>query len=289
MIIDETIGFVERNKDKPFYVNVWLNDTHGTLDPDEKQLEPYRSFFPRDVPEKYTGALAVYYSAATNADYHIGRLVDRLDALGLDDNTVVIFSADNGPEDIVINDSCHSGVGSPGPFRGRKRSLYEGGVRTPFIVRWPNGHVPKGKVNSNTILSAVDLLPTFCRLAGVQLDTCVKTDGENMVDVLAGSTRNRTSPLMWEWRFGIAGHPINKSPMMAIRDGEWKLLANLDRNRVELYNIPEDPMEVNNRASQEPKIAAILADRLTSWHHELPEGPCDPKAGSNEYPWPGTF
>jgi arylsulfatase A-like enzyme len=80
---------------------------------------------------KHAGANAIYFAAATNADRHIGRLLDHLDETDMADNTTVSFSADNGPEDIAVRNAAHSGVGSPGPFRGRKRSLYEGGIRTP--------------------------------------------------------------------------------------------------------------------------------------------------------------
>ena len=287
VIIDETIGFIERNKDEPFFVQAWLNDTHAILDPTEEQMEPYRQFTANGLEDKHKGALRIYYSVVTNADRHIGRLMDKLDELNLSDNTIVIFSADNGPEDIHIRNATHSGVGSSGPFRGRKRSLYEGGVRTPFIIRWPNG-VSDGRIDNDTPLCAVDLLPTFCNLAGVDIDGLV-IDGEDMTDALRGRSVIRKKPLMWEWRFNIAGHCLHKSPMLSIREGDWKLLLNPDRSRVELFNIPRDPMELNNRAEHDPERVAEMADRVLAWQDTLPEGPIDDNAGSNAYPWPGTF
>ncbi|NQU21792.1 MAG: sulfatase-like hydrolase/transferase, partial [Candidatus Nealsonbacteria bacterium] len=136
IIIDETIRFVELHQDRPFYVQAWLLDTHAYLQPTEEQMKAY---------PRHNGALKIYYSVATDADKQIGRLMKRLDELGLAENTVLVFSSDNGPEDIGIGNASHSGVGSRGPFRGRKRSLYAGGVRMPFIVRWPAG-APAGKV-----------------------------------------------------------------------------------------------------------------------------------------------
>ena len=289
VIIDETIDFIRRNNKEPFFVNVWLNDTHGTLDPDEKQLEPYRHLFPQDVKEKHVGTQAIYYAAATNADYHVGRLMNYLDEANLSENTVLIFSADNGPEDILINNVSHSGIGSPGPFRGRKRSLYEGGVRTPFVIRWPGGDVPAGIINNDTALCSVDLLPTFCDLAGKGAPTDIGLDGEIMSDVFKGSNRERSKSLHWEWRFQVAGHPINKSPILSIRQGVWKLLFNQSGDRTELYHIPNDPMELNNLAGANPKIVDELAAKANVWQSSLPQGPVHPKAGSNDYPWPGTF
>ena len=286
LIVDETIGFIDRNSDSPFMVNVWLNDTHATLDPDEEQLEPYLQFAPVGLEDKHVGANAIYYAAATNADRHIGRLLDHLDERGLTENTIVIFSADNGPEDISIRNSAHSGVGSPGPFRGRKRSLYEGGIRTPFILRWPRGGTRAGAVDNDTPLSAVDLLPTFCEAAGCEVPEDWSLDGESMLDVFRGATRGRESTLMWEWRFSIAGHVINRSPILAIREGNWKLLANPDGSRAELFDIPNDPMELNNVADAHPDLVEQLTQRVTDWQKELPEGPFDKSAGSNAYPWP---
>jgi N-acetylgalactosamine-6-sulfatase len=286
LIVDETIGFIDRNKDQPFLANVWLNDTHATLDPDEKQLEPYLSQIPMGLKGKHAGASAIYFAAVTNADRHVGRLLDHLDATGLADNTIVIFSADNGPEDIAIRNSAHSGVGSPGPFRGRKRSLYEGGIRTPFILRWPAGGTPAGTVNNDSPVSTVDLLPTFCKAAGCDIPSDYAPDGESMLDVFAGSNRGRKTSLKWEWRFRIVGHVINRSPILAVREGNWKLLVNPDDSRSELFNIPADPMELNNVAESNPQVVEQLKNQVTAWQQELPEGPFDQDAGSNAYPWP---
>ncbi|MCY4351610.1 MAG: sulfatase-like hydrolase/transferase, partial [Gemmatimonadetes bacterium] len=198
VIIDETIGFIERNKDEPFFVQAWLNDTHAILDPTEEQMEPYKQFTANGLEDKHKGALRIYYSVVTDVDRHIGRLMDKLDELNLSDNTIVIFSADNGPEDIHIRNATHSGVGSSGPFRGRKRSLYEGGVRTPFIIRWPNGG-SVGRIDNHTPLCAVDFLPTFCNLADVDIDGLM-LDGEDMTDALRGRSAERKKPLLWEWR-----------------------------------------------------------------------------------------
>src|SRR6185436_10911777 len=120
------------------------------LNPTEEQMSPYREFGPPGIPHK--GAHQVYYASVTDLDQQIGRVLKCLAELGLARNTLVLFSSDNGPEDIEIYSVNHSGVGSTGPFRGRKRSLYEGGVRLPLLVRWP-GKTPAGRVDETTIVS----------------------------------------------------------------------------------------------------------------------------------------
>jgi N-acetylgalactosamine-6-sulfatase len=185
-------------------------------------LQPDGSDFP------FKSAAQIYYGSVTDMDRQIGRLLNALDELALAENTMILFSSDNGPEDIHVFNAGHSGVGSAGPFRGRKRSLYEGGIRVPGIIRWP-GNVPAGVVESKSVMAGVDWLPTVCKLAGVRIPAAHKLDGEDMSDVLLGKSRPRVKPLMWEWRFRIAGDPFHHSPMLAIRNGDWKLLTNPDR------------------------------------------------------------
>jgi arylsulfatase A-like enzyme len=281
-IIDETIRFIERHKDQSFYVQAWLQDTHATLNPTEEQMAPYADLAPPGVAFK--SAAQIYYAAATDADRHVGRLLERLDQLGLAENTIVVFSSDNGPEDMEVRNAGHSGVGSPGPFRGRKRSLYDGGVRMPFIVRGPG--VRPGHVDDTSIVSGVDWLPTVCALAGVTLPKGLVLDGEDVSGTWHGRARERTRPLMWEWRGEVVGPVWNASPRLAIRDGRWKLLMNPDRSRVELYDIPSQATELQNLADRHPDVVRRLSERLLAWHATLPKGPVDPDAGSDAYPFP---
>jgi N-acetylgalactosamine-6-sulfatase len=284
LIVDETIRFIEQNRARPFYVNVWSLLPHATLDPTEEQLKPYERFAPAgQVPHK--GATQIFYASVTALDQAIGRLLARLEELGLSQNTLVLFSSDNGPEDMEIRNASHSGAGSAGPFRGRKRSLYEGGVRTPLLARFP-GRIRAGRLDTASVLTGVDFLPTIARLAGVEVPPEFKPDGEDVGDILLGKPRPRSRPLLWEWRFRIFGHVLHRSPMLAIRDGDWKLLLNPDRSRVELYDLPRDPSELTNLAGRHSEIVERLARQALAWQKTLPEGPFDPGAGSNDYPWP---
>jgi arylsulfatase A-like enzyme len=155
----------------------------------------------------------------------------------------------------------------------------------PLILRW-KGHTPAGRVDDESVLGAVDLLPTLCRLAAAPAPAGLPLDGEDVSEALHGRVHRRQSPLLWEWRFPVAGHPIHKSPRLAIRDGDWKLLLNPDRSRTELYDIPRDPMELRDLAARHPETAERLATRALAWASGLPPGPVSPLAGSNAYAWP---
>ncbi|MCP5113011.1 MAG: sulfatase-like hydrolase/transferase, partial [bacterium] len=276
--------FIDANKDGPFYINVWTLVPHATLHPTEEQMQPYLRFGPRGVP--YKGASRIYYSSVTDLDAQVGRLMAKLDETKLAGNTLVIFSSDNGPEDIYINNANHSGIGSAGPLRGRKRSLYEGGVRVPFIVRWP-GKTPAGRIDDSSVIAGVDFLPTIASIAGVELPSAMKPDGEDRSAALLGKPAPRTKALFWEWRFRIFGHVSNMSPMLAVRDGKWKLLMNPDRGRIELYDIPRDPREKNNIADANPSVVRRLSEKALAWQKTLPKGMVEPAAGKDDYPWPG--
>lgn len=285
LFVDEGLRFIEANREQPFYLQIWTLLTHATLNPTDEQLQPFERFSSGEPGVPHKSARHIYYASLADLDQQIGRLLHQLDDWGLARNTVVIFSSDNGPEDIVIRNAGHSGVGSPGPFRGRKRSLYEGGVRVPFIVRWPAA-INAGQVDDVSVVCAADLLPTLCQLAGAEVPASHALDGEDRSAVLTGAPAPRSKPIYWEWRFNIAGPVLNKSPILAMREGKWKLLLNPDGSRVELYDIPADPSELNNLARQQPQVVDRMRRQLLAWQRTLPEGPMDPQAGKNEYPWP---
>ena len=285
LLVDEALSVLGGLKDKPFYCQLWLNDPHASLAPSDEQMAPFRG----KTPKGFTTPFAVYAATVKEMDRQLGRVLDALDEWGIATNTVVIFSSDNGPEDIEISNAAWSGIGSAGPLRGRKRSLYEGGTRVPFIVRWPQGGAPAGQVNTRTVVSGADLLPTVCELAGVALPAEVKAQqrGQSVAPAFRGDKSFlRSEPLMWEWRFRVFNHPWNRSPALAIRDGSWKLLLNPDRSRVELYDAERDSGEQLNLAAAHPDVVARLSDRVLAWQKTLPPGPVEDSAGKNDYPWP---
>jgi N-acetylgalactosamine-6-sulfatase len=287
LIFEEGLRFIEENREKPFYLNLWAKRPHTPIAPSEEQMSKGEyadwkaSGFGAPLP--FTTPHRQYAATMTEIDRLVGVFMERLKALGLDENTLVLLSSDNGPE--YLNVKFNASVGSAGPFRGLKRSLYEGGIRVPFIAVWP-GHIPAGKVNHSSVISVLDWFPTVCHLAGVPVPDGL-CDGEDMSDVLLGSDRDRASPLLWEFRFPQGSYQvINRSPMLAIRDGAWKLLMNPDRSRVELYNLADDPMEVDNVAPAHADVVERLSKPLMEFHQSLPKGPVHPQAGKNTYPWP---
>lgn len=282
LFVDESLRFISESKQQPFYLQLWTLVPHATLNPTPDQMEPYSQYRAGKKNFPHASAMEIFAASVTNLDTEIGRLLDGLKTMGLDENTLIFFSSDNGPEDIHIVNAGHSGVGSAGPFRGRKRSLYEGGIRVPGIVRWP-GKVPAGIVDDESIVAGVDWYPTVCRLAGINPPSNHNFDGEDRSSVFFGKGVPRTNPLMWEWRFNIAGEPFHHSPELAIREDQWKLLMNPDRSRIELYDLRVDATQLNNIAEHHPDIVDKLSKKVLNWAKELPPGPRDPNAGKMHY------
>jgi arylsulfatase A-like enzyme len=285
VLVDATIAALTKPKNKPFFCELWLNDPHAPLAPSQAQRKPFRE---KQTPQGLTSPLEVYAATVTEMDAQLGRLFAKLEELKLAENTLVIFTSDNGPEDPEIGNAAWSGAGSAGPLRGRKRSLYEGGTRVPFLVRWPSV-TPPAQVNDTTVVSGADIFPTLAEAAAATLPEAAQARqrGQSVLAALKGDkSLKRTKPLLWEWRFRVANHPWNRSPMLAIRDGDWKLLFNPDNSRTELYNIPNDPAEQDNLADQQKEVVARLREQSLAWQKTLPAGLVEPAAGKNRYPWP---
>ena len=283
-IMDETIEFIRANRERPFFVNAWTLLPHAKLDPTAEQLSEYTGLQPRaddpafgDWMQKYLGRakslpdqMRVFCASLTDLDTQVGRLLDALEELGLAENTVIFYSSDNGPEDYRVGNAANAGVGSPGVLRGRKRSMYEGGVRTFGLVRWP-GHIPAGRVDSVSVTGAVDFLPTVCALAGVDVPVDLAGDGENVSDIWLGGERERRGPLYWEWLFGVQGADDGYlPPPLAMRYGDWKLFADHRGERLQMFNIVADPAEERDVVLEQPVVAEFMKQRLLAWAGGLP-------------------
>lgn len=288
LFVDDTIAFIKEHRENPFYVNLWTLLPHAKLEPTPEQLAVYADLEPKaDDPafgpwmQKYLGKakdlksqMQVFCASLTDLDTQIGRLLDYLDESGLSENTVIFFSSDNGPEDYRISNASNAGVGNPGPLRARKRSMYEGGIRTFGLVRWP-GKVPAGKVDETSVVSAVDFLPTVAKLAGVEVPAALKPDGEDLSALwLGGEAKPRTTTLNWEWLFSVQGPDDGyMPPTLAIRDGDWKLFLDHKGGGAELFDIPKDPGEENDLASTNPEVVKALTEKALAWVKTLPPSP----------------
>jgi N-acetylgalactosamine-6-sulfatase len=268
---DRAIAFAEKHKDRPFFINLWIHETHTPHYPKKEYLAQFAELGQQEQ---------TYAAVVAHADARIGKLLSALKRLGLEDDTLVLFSSDNGPENTGSASRKRSedrstgpgrgtfySVGSTAGLKGRKRSLHDGGVGVPFIVRWP-GKVPAGKVDKTTVLTAVDLLPTLCEVAGVKLPAGYEPDGQNMLPAFLGEPVARAKPIFWEWRSASRG---DNWPGLAVRDGEWKLLMTADRKRVELYQLPADRFEKSNVAKQYPEVRERLQKAVLDWQASLPK------------------
>ncbi len=255
--VDYTIDFFEKYKDKaPVFVNLWIHESHQSVDPSPEQRIPYK-----DIAEPQQS----YYSVITAADKEIGRLFDYLKKSGLEDNTLVLFSSDNGPETAGSNPITWNSVGDTAGLKGRKRSLYEGGVKVPFIVYSPN-YIPAGRHDKDSVLASVDLLPTFCDIAGLELPEGYNTDGEVITDVIQGKEYERTKPILQYWQGSNSG---DRWPRLSAKNNKWKLYSNFDKSQIELYDYKNDWAETKNLADKYPEIVDELYAEVEAYYKSL--------------------
>jgi arylsulfatase A-like enzyme len=293
LMVDETINFIRGHNEGPFYVNLWTLLPHALLKPTPEQLAVYAGLSPdakspafgkgmQDYLAKakdLDNQMKVFCASLTDLDTQMGRLFAALEEMKIADNTIIFYSSDNGPEDYRIGNATNAGVGNTGPLRARKRSMYEGGIRTFGLVRWP-GKVPAGRRDETSVTSAVDFLPTVCKLAGVEVPASIQPDGEDVSDIWLGAARSRTKPLHWEWLSSVVGKEDGyMPPRLALRDGDWKLFVNHDGSGAQLYNIPQDIGEEHDLAAQHPDVVKSLTAKALSWSRSLPPSPARKAAG----------
>lgn len=244
------------NAGKPFYIHVPYNDTHSPYNVPPGQENDFNHITSDNTGKLFLGELH-------NLDKQIGRLIDAVNGLGIRTNTLILVIGDNG----APNDALKTLLNRNGGLRSGKGNIYEGGIRVPFIVSWP-GQVPAGVVNTNTVISTLDLLPTYCSFAGIRLPNAPFA-GEDMSDVFRGSTRQRSRPLFWE--YGTVSGLSPASPKLAVRKDNFKFLRNPDGTRRELYILPNDHSEGTNLV-QSPEYASVVAElesMLMTWYEEV--------------------
>jgi len=217
---------------------------------------------------------AVYAAMVEAMDEQIGRLLDHLEALGIEDHTAVIFMSDNG--------GLSTAEGSPTsnlPLRGGKGWLYEGGVREPFIIRWP-GHTQPGSTCDVPVIST-DFYPTLLDMAGLPAKPEQTLDGISLVPVLKGGRSLEREELFWHYP-----HYSNQGgfPGACIRRGDWKLLERFEDGRIQLFNLADDIGEQNDLATVEPERMKAMRDRLHFWYKETDARFLRPLDGGPE-PW----
>ncbi|MBC7820398.1 MAG: sulfatase-like hydrolase/transferase, partial [Planctomycetaceae bacterium] len=253
LIAAEAVKWIDSRGAAPFFLYVPFTAVHLPIkEPDE---------WLRRVPDTIKGDVPRHYAACVmHLDDAVGRIVTALEKKGHRDNTLLVFTSDNGGSTVENNDlkypddNCPNGklVGNNKPWRGQKGDLYEGGTRVPTIVSWP-GRAKPGKVHSPVQIT--DWMPTLCTIAGFRPDRDLKWDGTNIALVLTEHTELPIRPL-----YAVAPGWRSRS----LRLGNWKLIVHGEGNarRVELFDLAHDPAESKNLADQQPDKLKLLLGKL---------------------------
>ena len=281
----EAVQFIERNKDKPFFLYLSHYAPHTILNgrPDlvakyRKKHAPGKSTRDRcylckdsghkgDALNHWAGDHNPHLAAMLESiDDGLGLIIAKLNALGLDENTIIIFTSDNGGE---------TNVTSNAPLRGGKSQLYEGGIRVPLIIRWP-GETPAGKVSSQPT-AHVDFYPTLLKAIGVAPDKKQTLDGVSMLNTWRDPAAAPKRAAMY-WHYPLEKpHFLGGRSGGAIRSGSWKLIEFFDTNKVELFHLDSDPSEKTNLAAQRPNKRHELHTQLIRWRKSVGATKAAPK------------
>ena len=303
LVVDETIDWLEqRDAKSPFFTCLWFSEPHTPV----LAAEEFRELYPAKKIAPHVKSLAtsggpqvvrrkqlknpdLYFGCVTMLDHHIGRLMDYLEQNGLAENTIIVFTSDNGPEHRTA-----TAFGSSAHLRGAKGHVHDGGIHVPGIVRWP-GKIEAGSVSDEPI-NGTDWLPTFSAVAGVDLPEVRPIDGANVLPaLLSGKTIQRERPMLWWLWHARGGFEV------AMRDGDYKLLATMlpqtdagniadarqpdgwtimrfikraELGRFEMFNLANDPSETTNLATEEFERFKRLRKRMIDLHAEIrAEGP----------------
>jgi len=251
---DKAVEFLREHKDRPFYLYLSHHSVHIPLEARPELIEKYRAKVRPNDPQNNP----TYAGMIECVDSSVGRVVATLEELGLTDNTVVVFTSDNGG--LSVKEGPNTPATSNSPLRAGKGFLYEGGIRVPLIVCWP-GKIQPGSTCNVPVLST-DFFPTFLEIAGLAKQPGLAIDGESLVPLLTQSGSLTREALYWHYP-----HYSNQGglPCGAVRVGDYKLIEFYEDDRVELYNLSGDLGEQHDIAAAMPEKAADLRRRLHDW------------------------
>jgi arylsulfatase A len=249
-ITERAVKFIEKNKDAPFFLYIPHPIPHRPL----HASPPFMGNAPSDIKstlEKENGNIdyktrdKILNLAIAEIDWSVGEILDTLKNQGIDENTLVIFTSDNGPA-----------VGSAGPLSGKKGSTFEGGMREATVIRWP-GKIPAGASN-NELMTAMDLHPTFAKLAGAKIPSDRVIDGKDVWPVLTGKAKTPHKAFFYH----------RQNELQAVRSGNWKLHL-IDGKPSALHNLKTDIGESNNLLAKNPKIERKLMAYIRDFEKDL--------------------
>lgn len=247
---DEAIKFIENKKDDPFLCYLSLNAPHSPFNVPQEYYDLYKD------EESLLETQKRFYGMITNIDDNFSTLLKKLDELKIADNTIVIFTTDNGTSNGYKISETGEVHGYNAKMRGTKASEYDGGHRVPFIVRWPNGKLEAGK-SLTDLVAHVDVLPTLTSLAGIDFKSDKVMDGTDISSYLLGESKLQDRYLVTDTQ--RISWP-KKGKNSSVMNGDWRLV-----NGNELYNLSEDPGQTNNLAAQYPDKVTAMNDFYNSW------------------------
>ncbi|HVX11572.1 MAG TPA: sulfatase [Pirellulales bacterium] len=267
-LTDRAIDFLRRHRNEPFFLYLPHFGVHGPHQAKPELIAHFKAKAPGGGHHDPT-----YAAMIASVDESVGRVVAALDELGIAENTLVIFSSDNGGVGGYEREGIFgNSITDNSPLRGGKGMLYEGGIRVPYVFRW-TGRIPAGGTSAFPI-NSVDLYPTLLELTGAKQPEGQVLDGESYAERLLGKDgpKDATRDAIY-WHFpgylGAARGTWRTAPAGAIRAGDWKLLEFFEDGHVELYNLCEDPGEKHDLASAEPDRARALHAQLVVWRQEI--------------------
>jgi len=256
-LTDNAIEFVEQNQDKPFFLYLSHHSVHIPLEAPQELVAKYER-----KPKPADGVNNTTYAAMVeHLDRNTGRLLEKIDELGLQEDTIVVFYSDNGGLRQTFTGKGPI-VTSNAPLRDEKGTVYEGGIREPLIVRWPG--VVKPGSTCNTPVSSVDFYPTFAEITGAACPANQALDGRSLLPLLRRKKRFADRALFWHY-------PVyhHSSPAGAVRQGDWKLIEFFEDGTLELYNLRDDIGERNNLAAKMPEKTGALQRKLVAWRQSV--------------------
>jgi arylsulfatase A-like enzyme len=246
VLTDETLAFIEGNRSRPFFVYLATHDVHAPLEPKPELVAKYE----KKAQHANVSDAEIQQAASVEAiDLNVGRIMDKLKELKLDDNTIVIFTSDNGGTPQFV-----------APLNGSKGALYEGGIRVPAAIWWKGLKNP-GRDFDEPVLS-MDFYPTIAELADADLPKNQPIDGTSLISVLRDDAKSlKRDSVFWHFPCYIG----RGEPSSAVRMGDWKLIEKFQDESFELYNLKNDPGEKKNLAESQPQKAKELKQVLSDW------------------------
>lgn len=279
-VVKEAIDWLEQtDREQPFFLYVAFHEPHEPVASPQSLVQQYRDVAANEDE-------AQYFANVANVDAAVGKLLTNLERLGRRDNTLIVFTSDNGPETLNRYRTANRSYGRPGPLRGMKLHTTDAGFRVAGILNW-QGHLAPGLVGSDcpTPVSSLDLLPTCCALAGIEPPPDLQLDGTDISPLLRGQPLSRPKPLVWAYYNAI------NDARVAMRDGNWKVLAKLNGGQlkkmsnvttetlplirdaqlteIEIYDITSDLHEDRDLAATQPELAEKLGEQLRRHYQQL--------------------